>query len=388
MKNIKELDKIYVMNTYNRCDLQIVEGMECNCYDQNNKEYLDLGSGIGVNCLGYSDVGWVNAITAQACKLNHCSNLYYSEPCATLAEKLCQKLDYSKVFFANSGAEANECAIKLARKYSFDKYGKDRYKIITLQNSFHGRTMATLSATGQDTFHQFFDPFLQGFQYAIANDFADMACKIDQKTCAVIIEFVQGEGGVNVLDKEYVQQIYDLCQSKDILFIADEVQTGVGRTGKFLASMWYDIHPNITTLAKGLGGGLPIGAVLADEKTQNTLGFSTHGSTFGGNPIACAGANYILDNLNPELLDEVTKKGQFIKDLLSNCSEIESVTGLGLMLGIKLKTKKASDVVALARQKGIIMLTAKDKIRLLPPLVISYNQLQSAINILLAILQE
>ncbi|MEG1608861.1 MAG: aminotransferase class III-fold pyridoxal phosphate-dependent enzyme, partial [Clostridia bacterium] len=251
MKDIKELDKQYVMNTYNRFDLEIVEGIGVNCYDENGKEYLDFGAGIGVNCLGYCDIGWVSEVAKQACKLSHTSNLYYNEPCALLAEKLCKKTGYSSVFFGNSGAEANEGAIKLARKYSFDKYGHGRNKIITLVNSFHGRTLATLSATGQDVFHNYFYPFVEGFDYAIAGDFDDVQQKADENVCAIMLEFVQGEGGVVALEREFVTKVAALCKDKDILFIADEVKTGIGRTGKLFASENYVIKPNITNLAKG-----------------------------------------------------------------------------------------------------------------------------------------
>lgn len=388
MKTTKELDKQYVMNTYNRFDLEIAEGIGANCYDENGKEYLDFGSGIGVNCLGYCDLGWISAITKQACKLSHTSNLYYNESCATFAEKLCKKTNYASVFFGNSGAEANEGAIKLARKYSFDKYGQGRNKIITLVNSFHGRTMATLSATGQDVFHNYFQPFLEGFDFAIAGDFDDIQQKADQSVCAIMLEFVQGEGGVVALDKDFVQKVAQLCKEKDILFIADEVQTGVGRTGKFLASQLFDVSPNITTLAKGLGGGLPIGAVLCDENCKRVLGFSMHGSTFGGNPIVCAGASYVVDTITDKFMDEVAEKGIYIRQQLKDCAEIAEVSGLGLMIGIALKTKKAADVVKACMKCGLIMLTAKDRIRLLPPLVISYEEIDKAIALLKANLDE
>lgn len=385
-KSVKDIDKQYVMNTYNRYDLEIVEGMGCNCYDVQGKEYLDLSSGIGVNSLGYCDMGWVASVTQQVCKLNHTSNLYYSQPCALLAEKICKRAGYDKVFFANSGAEANEGAIKVARKYSFDKYGKGRDKIITLVNSFHGRTITTLSATGQEVFHNYFFPFTEGFVYAEANNIDKLKELVDDSVCAVMAEMVQGEGGVIALDKEFVKEVAELCKQKDILFIVDEVQTGVGRTGKFLASEHYGIMPDITTLAKGLGGGLPIGAVLTNAKCSGVLGYSMHGTTFGGNPIVCSGANYVLDRIDDEFLKEVSEKGEYLRSELLKFDEVDSVSGLGLMIGIKLKTKTAGDVVKEGIKRGLIMLTAKDKVRLLPPLVITYEEIDKALSILKTLL--
>lgn len=387
-KSIKDIDKKYVMNSYNRYDLEIVEGMGVNCYDVEGKEYIDLSAGIGVNSLGFCEMGWVASVTQQVCKLNHTSNLFYSQPCALLAKSLCEKTGCDKVFFANSGAEANEGAIKLARKYSFDKYGKGRDKIVTLVNSFHGRTVATLSATGQDVFHNYFFPFNEGFEYATANDFASVEKLVDESVCAVMMELVQGEGGVIALDKDFVAKVAKLCNKKDVLLIIDEVQTGVGRTGKFLASEHFGIKPDITTLAKGLGGGLPIGAVLANEKCSATLGFSMHGSTFGGNPIVCAGANYVLARLDDDFLFSVEQKGEYFKEKLQEIDEIESVSGLGLMMGLKLKTKTSFDVVKEGIKRGIIMLTAKDKVRLLPPLVITYDEIDKAVAIIKSILEK
>lgn len=385
-KSVKETDKKYVMNTYNRYDLEIVEGMGCNCYDVDGKEYLDLSSGIGVNSLGFCDMGWVDSVTQQVCKLNHTSNLYYSQPCALLAEKLCKRTGYDKVFFCNSGAEANEGAIKIARKYSFDKYGRGRDKIITLVNSFHGRTVTTLAATGQDVFHNYFFPFTEGFAYAKANDIESVKNLMDGSVCAVMAEMVQGEGGVIALDKDFVIQLKELCDKNDILFIADEVQTGIGRTGELLASSHYGILPDITTLAKGLGGGLPIGAVLANEKCSGVLGFSMHGTTFGGNPIVCAGANYVIDTIDDAFLKDVREKARYFREKLVELPEVESVSGLGLMIGLKLKNQIASEVVKEGIKKGLIMLTAKDKVRLLPPLVISYNDIDKAMSILTKLL--
>ena len=386
MKNIKNIDKQFVMNTYNRFDLEIVKGNGCICYDESGKEYIDLSSGIGVNSLGYCNKKWSKAVAKQAKTLNHTSNLFYTIPCAELAKKICKKTKYSSVFFANSGAEANEGAIKLARKYSYDKYGENRNTIITLVNSFHGRTVTTLACTGQDVFHNYFYPFTQGFKYVEANNIEELKKQLTSEVCAIMLEFVQGEGGVISLDETYIKQVYDLCKKKDILFIADEVQTGCGRTGKFLTSEYYGIKPNITTLAKGLGGGLPIGAVLADKKCSMVLGYSMHGSTFGGNPIACAGANVVVDTINDEFLNEVTKKAEYLKTQLLEIEEINSITGKGLMIGLELKTKKAADVVKEGIKKGLIMLTAKTKVRLLPPLVISYEEIDKAVKILKEIL--
>lgn len=388
MKSIKDIDKKYVMNTYNRYDLEIVEGMGVNCYDEKGKEYIDLSSGIGVNSLGYCDIGWVASVTQQATRLNHTSNLYYSQPCAILAENLCKRTGYDKVFFANSGAEANEGAIKIARKYSFDKYGKGRDIIISLKNSFHGRTITTLSATGQDVFHNYFFPFNEGFVYAEANNLDSVKNLVNDKVCAVMMEFVQGEGGVIALDSDFVKGVYELCKQNDLLLIADEVQTGVGRTGKFLASEHFGIKPNITTLAKGLGGGLPIGAVMADNSCSGVLGYSMHGTTFGGNPIVCAGANYVLARIDDDFLYEVEQKGEYFAEKLSEFDEVESVSGKGLMIGIKLKTKTASDVVKEGIKRGVIMLTAKDKVRLLPPLSITYNEIDKALQIIASLLKN
>ncbi len=387
-KSVKEIDKKYVTNTYNRYDLEITEGMGVNCYDIDGKEYIDLSSGIGVNSLGFCDMGWVASVTQQVCKLNHTSNLFYSQPCALLAQALCERTGYEKVFFANSGAEANEGAIKTARKYSFDKYGKDRNKIITLINSFHGRTVTTLAATGQDVFHNYFYPFTEGFEYAIANDFDSVEKLVDKNVCAIMMELVQGEGGVIALDKDFVVKVAELCKAKDILLIIDEVQTGVGRTGKFLASEHFGIKPDITTLAKGLGGGLPIGAVLAREKCADTLGYSMHGTTFGGNPIVCAGANYVLARIDEDFLFSVEQKGEYFKEKLLQIDGIEDVSGLGLMLGLKLTNKKSSDIVKEGIKKGVIMLTAKEKVRLLPPLVITYDEIDKAVAIIKSLIEN
>ena len=385
MDEIKQKDRQYILGTYGRFDLYIVRGKGAVCEDEQGKKYIDLGSGIGVNSLGYCDDGWVKAVEEQLETLQHTSNLYYTSPGALLAEALCSRTGYSKVFFCNSGAEANEAAIKTARKYSFDKYGQGRNKIITLNKSFHGRTMATLTATAQEAMHNFFFPFNEGFEYC-EKDIEDI--KSRQGVCAVMLEFIQGEGGVIPLDKHFVEQVYDYCKSNDILFIADEVQTGVGRTGRFLCSEHYGVKPDVTTLAKGLGGGLPIGAMLAGEKCEGVMGAGTHGSTFGGNPVVCAGGRYVLSRLTDEFLGEVREKGELVKELLSGAKGVKSVSGLGLMLGIELEEKKASDVVKECINRGVIPLTAKEKVRLLPPLIITKEELKKAVGILKEVIGE
>lgn len=382
----KEKYEKSVMKTYKQQEMVLVKGDNATCFDENKKKYIDFGSGIGVNSLGYSNPDWVEAVSKQASTLQHVSNLYYSQPMADLSETLCQITGYSRVFLGNSGAEANEGSIKVARKYSSDKYGENRNKILSLHNSFHGRTITTLSATGQSAMHQHFFPFNDGFDFAMANDFKDVKSKLEQGGfCAVLFEFVQGEGGVVPLDVNFVKELFAYCEEHDILTIADEVQTGVGRTGKFLACEHFGVKPNIVSLAKGLGGGLPIGAVLTDSKTQDVLAYSDHGTTFGGNLVACAGANVVLSQVGQsDFLLEVTKKSEYLREKLSKIEEIASVDGLGLMLGLQLKTKKAVELVPKAIEKGLIPLTAKEKIRLLPPLTISYEELDEG----LAILQE
>jgi acetylornithine/N-succinyldiaminopimelate aminotransferase len=365
------------------------QGQGRRCKDEDGKEYIDFGSGIGTNSLGYCDEKWADAVCAQVRTLQHNSNYYYTAVQADFATKLCETSGYSRIFFGNSGAEANECAIKVARKYSFDKYGKGRHTIITLVNSFHGRTMATLSATGQDVFHNYFFPFLEGFVNVTANDIADLEAKLDDTVCAVMLEYVQGEGGVNALDKDFVDAVYKLCGEKDILVIADEVQTGVGRTGKFLAGDWFGKKADITTLAKGIAGGLPMGACLVNEKLSGVFTPGTHGSTFGGNPVACAGGLAVLDRVNtPGFLDEVCKKAEYIKNALSACSEVTGISGMGLMIGISLKSKKAGDIAKKCLEKGLLVLTAKDKVRLLPPLTIDYSELDDGLRILIDVLEE
>ena len=379
----------HVMPTYGRYDVVLDNGNGRNCVDENGKQYIDFGSGIGTNSLGYCDTDWQDAVCNQVRSLQHSSNYYYTKVQADFASKLCEITGYSKMFFGNSGAEANECAIKLARKYSFDKYGKGRSTIITLRNSFHGRTLCTLSATGQDVFHNYFFPFVEGFVNAEANDIEDLKSKLDDTVCAVMLEFIQGEGGVNLLSKDYVKQVFEICHEKDIIVIADEVQTGVGRTGRFLASQNFGVIPDVTTLAKGIAGGLPMGVCLATEKYADVLSKGMHGSTFGGNPVCCAGGLVVLNKVSDEtFLFEVSKKGAYIREKLCLLDEVQGITGLGLMLGISLKTKKAGDVVKEALDKGLLLLTAKDKIRLLPPLNITYEELDKGLSILCDILSE
>lgn len=378
-----------VMATYGRYPLVMKSGKDECATDENGKKYIDFGSGIGTNSLGYCNEDWVNAVCEQVKTLQHTSNYYYTKVQADFADKLMSATGMNKVFFGNSGAEANECAIKIARKYSFDKYGKGRHNIITLVNSFHGRTMATLSATGQDVFHNYFFPFVDGFIYAEANNIEDLKSKIDDTVCAIMFEYVQGEGGVLQLDKEFVDAIFEIAAEKDILTISDEVQTGVGRTGKFLAGENYGRKADIITLAKGIAGGLPMGACLTGEKCSSVLVAGTHGSTFGGNPVCCAGGLTVINKASDkDFLAEVCKKGEYFRNKLSEISEVSGLSGIGLMIGISLKTKKAGDVAKAALDNGLLVLTAKDKVRLLPPLTITYDEIDSGLKILADILNS
>ncbi|WP_295153183.1 aspartate aminotransferase family protein [uncultured Ruminococcus sp.] len=384
----------HVMPTYGRYDLVLDKGEDQTAVSEEGREYIDFGSGIGTNSLGYCNDEWVDAVCAQAHKIQHTSNYYYTKVQADFAEKLCGITGYSKMFFGNSGAEANECAIKLARKYSFDKYGKDaeRNIIITLVNSFHGRTMGTLSATGQDVFHNYFFPFLPGFVNVKANDIDDLNKVLEEnkdKVCAIMFECIQGEGGVVGLDESFVKAIFEAAEKNDILTICDEVQTGVGRTGKFLASMNYGVKPNIVTMAKGLAGGLPIGVCLADEKCKDVLTKGTHGSTFGGNPVVCAGGMAVLNKVSEEgFLVEVVKKGDYIRSKLKDLPEVTGISGMGLMMGISLKTKQAGDICKACLDNGLLILTAKEKLRFLPPLTISYEEIDKGLEILTKLLAE
>lgn len=386
MNTIEKFDK-NIMHTYGRYPLVMDKGKGEEATDENGKTYIDFGSGIGTNSLGYCNDKWVEAVCNQVKTIQHTSNYYYTKIQADFAERLNRITGYSAAFFGNSGAEANECAIKLARKYSFDKYGKGRHNIITLLNSFHGRTLCTLSATGQEVFHNYFFPFAEGFRYVEANNAEDLRAKLDDTVCAVMFEYIQGEGGVVPLKPEFVKEIFGLCGEKDVLTIADEVQTGVGRTGKFLAGQRFGYKANITTLAKGIAGGIPMGVCLADEKCRDVLGKGAHGSTFGGNPIACAGGKAVLDYAeNAEHLEQVREKGEYLKNKLLQIPEITAVDGMGLMLGAQLREKKASDIAALALENGLLILTAKDRLRFLPPLTISYEEIDKGVDILKKIL--
>ena len=382
MNNIFEIDKEYVADTYARFPLELTSGKGSLLYDNEGKEYIDLGTGIAVNTFGVADEEWAGVVSAQAAKLSHVSNLYYSEPCAILAEKLCKRTGMKKVFFSNSGAEANECAIKTARKYAQDKKGMEYYNIITLKNSFHGRTVTTLAATGQDVFHTMFNPLTDGFLYADANDIESVKMLVSNNKCAAIMfEVVQGEGGVMPLDARFVKQLAQIAEKEDILLIADEVQIGNGRSGKLYGYMNYGITPDIVTTAKGLAGGLPLGATLFGEKTADVLTNGTHGSTFGGNPICCAGAINVLDRIDDGLLDGVDKRSKIIFDSLTGAEGIKAISGMGLMLGIKTE-KDAGEVVSECMKNGVLVLKAKNKVRLLPALNIPVDLLTKALEVL------
>ncbi len=383
-----EKDSKYIANTYGRFPVTLVSGNGSVATDENGKEYIDMGTGIGVNSFGYCDSEWVKAVTEQLSTLQHTSNLFYTKPGIELAEALCEKSGMKKCFFGNSGAEANECAIKAARKYSLDKYNNpDRNVIISLTQSFHGRTLATLKATGQDVFHTTFGPFPEGFVYAEANNFDSFKEVYNENVCAVIMEMVQGEGGVIPLDKIFIKKVYEFCKEYDIIVIIDEVQTGNGRTGTFYAYEQFGIEPDLVTTAKGIAGGLPMGVCLFGEKTKDTMTPSSHGSTFGMNPVVAAGALSILKRIDDSFLAQVNAKGEYIRSRLAKCKNVKSVSGLGLMLGIE-TTKNAKDVVAECIEKGVLPLTAKTKIRLLPPLNITMNDLERAMDIITEVIDE
>lgn len=375
----------YLMNTYSYLPITLVEGNGSKLYDDKNKEYIDFFSGIGVASLGYKNEKWIEAVTAQLSTLQHCSNIVVHKNCIDLAEKLCTYTNMSKVFFSNSGAEANEGAIKLARKYSYDKYGEGRNTIISLKSSFHGRTMTTLTATGQDHFHQHFFPFAQNFKYCEPNNINDFKETLDPSVCAIMLEAIQGEGGVHPLQKEFVQEVVKTCNEKDIVVIFDEIQCGIGRTGKFLGFENFEVKADIVTLAKGLGGGLPIGAFMCNDKLQNTLNPGDHGSTFGGNPVVCAGALAVLEQIcDDSFLTSVSKKAKIITDFLKNLQldSIVEVRGIGLMIGIEIKNL-SSTVQKSALQNGLLVGTAgKNVIRLLPPLTITEEEILTGLNIL------
>ena len=385
MNNIKELDKKYVANTYARFPVLLEHGSGSLVYDDAGKEYIDLGAGIAVTSFGIADSEWAAAVTQQLTKLQHCSNLYFTGPCALLAEKLCEATGMKKVFFGNSGAEANECAIKAVRKYSFDKYGPDRYKIVTLVDSFHGRTIATLSATGQPELQNGFQPMVPGFIYTPANDCEALKALVESESgiCAFMFELIQGESGVNVLTQEFVDCMVSLAKEHDILLVDDEVQSGNGRTGTLYAWMQYGFTPDIMSTAKGLGGGLPIGACLLGEKVQDTMGAGTHGSTFGGNPAVCAGALNILSRIDGKLLADVKAKGEYIVKELSGAPGVKGISGKGLMIGIETE-KSAGEVLNECMANGVLVLTAHGKVRLVPALNIPMELVEKAVAVIKA----
>ncbi|MBR6407341.1 MAG: acetylornithine/succinylornithine family transaminase [Clostridia bacterium] len=386
--NTKQLDNKYIAHAYGRADLELCKAQGSFVYDNEGREYIDLGSGIAVNIFGGCDEKWQKAVCDQACSIQHASNYYYTKPQSVLAQMLCERTGMKKVFFGNSGAEANECAIKAARKYSFDKYGEGRSTIITLRQSFHGRTVTTLTATGQDSLHNFFMPFTPGFEYVEPGDIKAIDDAIAKGgCCAVMMELIQGEGGVNPLDKEYAAYVVEAAKANDILVIIDEVQSGNGRTGMLYSFMNYGILPDIFTTAKGLGGGLPIGVCVFGEKVENVLTPGTHGSTFGGNPVVCAGAVSIFERIDDRLMDEVAAKGNLIKEMLRGAKNVESVTGMGLMIGIK-TTKDAHEIMDKCRERGVLVLTAKDRVRLLPALNIPAELLTKAVGIVKEVIEE
>lgn len=386
--NIMDMDKAYVAGTYKRFPVEIVSGKGSHAVDSQGKTYVDMGSGIGVTAFGYGDEAWKAAVCAQLDKVQHTSNLYYNAPCARLAKLLCEKTGMKKVFFSNSGAEANECAIKAARKYSAEKKGADCYTIVTLQNSFHGRTLTTLAATGQDHFHQLYQPLTPGFVHVPANDIQALKeCVAKVKVAGILMEVVQGEGGVLPLTAEYLAAANKLAHEQDIPLMMDEVQIGNGRSGKLYGYMNFDVRPDIVSTAKGLGGGLPIGACLLGEKVQNVLGFGDHGSTYGGNPVCCAGGVSIIGRLTDDFLAEVQKKSAYVFESLTNAPGIESVTGLGLMIGVK-PVAPAAEAVKACMERGVLCLTAKNKVRLLPALNIPMEDLKFAVETIRTVAAE
>ena len=386
--SITEIDKKYVAGTYARFPVEIVSGKGSTLTDSAGKEYIDMGSGIGVTAMGFGDEQWIAAVTSQLGKVQHTSNLYYTEPCAMLAQMLCERTGMKKVFFSNSGAEANECAIKAARKYAAEKKGAEHYTIISLENSFHGRTLTTLSATGQEHYHELFQPLTPGFISTPANDLEALkALCADVKPAGIIMECIQGEGGVLPLEEDFAKSVSALCKENDIILIIDEVQTGNGRTGEMYAYMYFGITPDIVSTAKGLGGGLPLGATLLGEKVENILGFGDHGSTFGGNPVACAGAISVVERLDTAFLEEVKAKSDYIFSSLSGAKGVEGISGKGLMVGIK-TAAPVSEVIGKCIEKGVLCLSAKDKLRLLPALNISWDELKKAVDIILEVCAE
>lgn len=383
--SIKQLDRDYIMPTYGRFDLCITSGKGSTLFDENGKKYIDFGTGIAVNTFGACDEEWKNAVIEQIGKIQHTSNLYYSGPCAKLAEILCKRTGMKKVFFGNSGAEANECAIKGARKFGTDK-NPDKNVIITLKDSFHGRTVTTLSATGQDVFHKNFTPFTEGFVHVKANDVDELKSAINENVCAIMIEIVQGEGGVNTLNREYLEEIEKITTENDILLVVDEVQTGNGRTGKLYGYMNFGLTPDIVSTAKGLAGGLPMGATMFGERVENILPAGTHGSTFGGNPVCANAAISVINRIDEKLLSDVSEKSEYIVKRLEKMQNVKSVSGLGFMLGVEIDGDSKA-VVNKCIEKGLLVLTAKTKIRLLPALNISYDEINAGLDILESVLK-
>ncbi|MCF2662643.1 aspartate aminotransferase family protein [Pseudoflavonifractor phocaeensis] len=384
-EEIKALDEQYVMHSYGRFPVAIDHGKGATLWDTEGKEYIDFTAGIGVTSLGHGNQGWVEAVTAQAAKLGHISNLFYAEPYAKVAQKLCVRTGMSNVMFSNSGAEANEAMIKLARKYSYDKYGKGRGTIITLHNSFHGRTITTLAATGQDKFHDYFFPFTEGFRYADANDLDSVEAVAGHDVCGVMMELIQGEGGVMPLDQEFVRKVADLCAKRDWLLLIDEVQSGVGRPGTLFAFQQYGIQPDVVSFAKGIAGGLPFGGVMANEKCRNVFTPGTHGTTFGGNPVAAAAACYVLDTLDDSFLAQVKEKGDYLRGQIEamDLPCLGAVRGMGLMLGIEVKGDKSNkELAAKLVDSGLLILTAGPGLRLLPPLVITKEEMDKGLAIM------
>ena len=388
LETTKQQDAQYLMHTYARFPAALVRGENATAWDEDGKAYIDFTSGIGVNALGYADPAWAAAVAKQAGTLQHISNLYLRPVTIETAALLCKVSGMQRVFFANSGAEANEGAIKLARKYGTDHYGERHCKIVTLKNSFHGRTVTTLAATGQDAFHHHFTPFTEGFSYA-EPAMESVKAAVDEDTCAVFIELIQGEGGVHPLDPAFIKALRDFCTERDVLLLVDEVQTGIGRTGSFFCYEQYGIKPDVVSAAKALGGGLPIGAVLANEKCADVLGPGDHGSTFGGNPVACAGAQVIIRRVSdPAFLQAVREKGAFLRAALEKMPQIESVRGLGLMLGAKPAVSTPGELAQKCCEAGLLVLTAKDVLRFLPPLTITKEELQKGLAILAHVLQD
>ena len=382
MMNVKELDKNFVAQTYGRFPLTLVSGKGSRVVDDEGKEYIDMGTGIAVNTFGIADDEWIAAVTDQLGRIQHTSNLYFSEPCAALAQMLCDRTGMKKVFFSNSGAEANECAIKVARKWGEINKGAEYTTIITLKDSFHGRTVTTLAATGQDVFHKDFLPLTEGFVHAEANNIDDVIRLADEnKCCAVMFETVQGEGGVLPLEKEFVEGLIEVAKEKNLLLICDEVQTGNGRTGELYGYMNFSFTPDIVSTAKGLGGGLPIGATMLGEKVETVLGVGMHGSTFGGNPVSCAGAINIISRIDEKLLSEVKEKSAYIFTELGSAEGVKSVSGMGLMIGVE-TVKDAGEVITACRENGVLVIKAKNKVRLLPALNIPMADLEKAIDVL------